>query len=1269
MSEWLDVLNEEQRTAVEITEGYVCLHAGAGTGKTKTLTYRYAYLISEYGISPRSVWCVTFTNKAAAEMKERVKALCGNAIGNPFITTFHGFCASFLREEISVLGWPKTFTIADVNDVKEILRPLYKECDINGKELNLRKAWEFIDSTKETKDYIPDFVGDDSSILLDRSSSATEDTLKLYWRYLFAQRSTYTLDFDDLILLTLHILKNFPEVRQRWQERLEYILVDEFQDIDRDQYELVEILAGFNQNLFIVGDPDQTIYSFRGARVEYFKGFVDAHADEDGVQLHLTKNYRSQGNILQAAYSVISNNLDPERLPLEPMRGDITLDDMVSVIDPNYEPDEELSKEVAREIQNKSYLGNAANRNVPAALAQPEQTLYYDPTQDESYESPFGDEDFSSIFEDDCDEVIPEEFSTQVGKPMYDRLKKTVGYKKENKLRRVGINFDANDESSYASAGNFDGSNTDLANASFANLGSQDQEHNAPHTESYFPPIGTATTKARGRYGAQQERDNYYKKNKPKSVHTLKPIVAHAGNSFIEAKFVGRTIKDIQRHDPEASIAVLYRSHFIALILEQELAARKIVYNMVGDLSFFDRKEIRDVIAYVRLRVNLDDDVAFRRIANVPPRRFGKKRMERLEEIARNQRCSLYRALSMAIDDPFLNPSNNMSKFIEMMNKLAAAPFRSPNDDLEIILNDSGYDEFLKQSGEDERLEKLASLRTYLSDFKKNHDDDVNLADFIGQIALMNSLDANQGIAPVSLMTVHNAKGLEFDYVFVISLNESIFPTKNSINEQNVAEERRLMYVAMTRACKQLFLVEAGGELLNRAKKERYTREPSRFIGELKDQDFISIGKAPEKVIKQQAVTHSSYNPELLQVGERFHHKILGYGHVLEVRVVEGEYVVWYEKLNKQRTLSFSHSSKIERLSGKEAKAKAIPQVIAPRRQLAASQAPTQAITPGFANHPSPAQAYSQAYGQGNGPVQAYGQGNAQVPPQGNGYAYDQEPSYGQHNGYGQDNGYGMPAESGYGMPAENGYSPAANGYGQEQYQNHSANGTNSEHCAVETVSFEDEDHGSVPSEPYASYESASSPFAKESDSPFGANPFAEEEDENGSMSVSQFLNCLESNQSEQVGKRKTAADNQRSYSRAPAPRANNSDPYANEATHGIYAATNAADGDGAYAQQGQRRVDTRAMGQGRGAAPVSNAYGGTSQGGTAHGGAINGGAQNGGTAHGGAVNGGAQNGGGYRPNGVSSYELATEKFKDAGYSYGLPQGFNLYQDDVDNDE
>ena len=248
-----------------------------------------------------------------------------------------------------------------------------------------------------------------------------------------------------------------------------------------------------------------------------------------------------------------------------------------------------------------------------------------------------------------------------------------------------------------------------------------------------------------------------------------------------------------------------------------------------------------------------------------------------------------------------------------------------------------------------------------------------------------------------------------------------------------------------------------------------------------------------------------------------------------------------------------------------------------------------------------------------------------------------------------------MPAESGYGMPAENGYSPAANGYGQEQYQNHSADGTSSEDYAANTEAFEDEDHGSVPSDdPYASHESASSPFAKESDSPFGDNPFAEEEDENGSMSVSQFLNCLESNQSEQVGKRKTAADNQRAYTRARAPRANNSEPYAKEATQGIYATENAADGDGAYAQQGQRRVDPRTMGHGRGAAPVSNAYGGT---------------QNGGTAHGGNAYGGAQNGGGYRPNGVSSYERATERFKDAGYSYGLPQGFNLYKNDVDNDE
>lgn len=276
MSDLLNALNEEQRLAVENIDGYVRLHAGAGTGKTRTLTYRYAYLVSELGIPAKSVWCCTFTNKAASEMKSRILSLCGD-VGEPFVSTFHSFCVSFLKEEIMVIGWPKNFTIWDVNSVKSALRPIYDECHIDGREFPLKKAWEFIDGFKEQGEYITAFIDADSTKLLTRSDRALDLGGKIFWRYLFAQRTSYALDFDDLILLTLYILKNFPKVRERWQERLEYIMVDEFQDIDRDQYELVEILAGKHHNLFIVGDPDQTIYSWRGARVEYFNDFIVNH--------------------------------------------------------------------------------------------------------------------------------------------------------------------------------------------------------------------------------------------------------------------------------------------------------------------------------------------------------------------------------------------------------------------------------------------------------------------------------------------------------------------------------------------------------------------------------------------------------------------------------------------------------------------------------------------------------------------------------------------------------------------------------------------------------------------------------------------------------------------------------------------------------------------------------------------------------------------------------------------------------------------------------
>lgn len=880
-------LNEEQIQAVTETEGYICLHAGAGTGKTRTLIYRYAYLIREYGISPRSVWCVTFTNKAANEMKNRVLSLCGSALGNPFVTTFHGFCALFLREEIMAIGWPRTFTICDVNDVKELLRPIYHECQIDGKKLPLKKAWEYIDSTKENKDYIEALIGADSNELLRRSDEAAEANNKLFWRYLYKQRCTYSLDFDDLILLTLHILNHFPEIRERWRQRFEYILVDEFQDIDRDQYELVEIIAGKHGNLFVVGDPDQTIYSFRGARVEYFNDFVNQHGAE-AKRLFLTRNYRSQEHILAAAYSLICHNHDAERRPLQAQRQDITLDQMIVVSNPALKRRELLSARQAELMAARSYYGNIPDLSGAGTCSwsalTSDQGLGFKPDAALTRQLPF-----------------PHGNSTE--QATYAAVSARAGqttFKQERRLNRLGLMHVAPVPVPAQEPG-------------VAVVLSPEQAVAAGGVGAQSVVMQAAWAQAAGADGAAFGD----------KAHTLLPVVVHTGSVYDEADFVADSILKIKELSPQATIAVLYRAHFLALNIENALVAHRIPYNVVGEVRFFDRQEIRDIMAYLRLRVNPDDDVALRRVINVPPRGFGKKRKEHLESLARSQGTSLFTTLLNNQDDTFLFGRNQLQNFVDCISNLAAQELTDPSSDFERVLNDSGYEEWIKQSGEDERLENIAALKNYLRDFRKTQDDEVNLADFINSVSLMTSADESVPDHMVRLMTVHNAKGLEFDYVFVISLNEAIFPSRKSVNELDIAEERRLMYVAMTRAKKQLILSEANGEIIirNAAGAVAEPRRPSRFLSEMEDNLYAVVGRQPEPLsipmadgtIAADKGSAKAQSEE--RTGKRVFHKIFGQGTIKEVRQVTGEYVVFFDKLGKERTLSFS--AKIEFIDDK----------------------------------------------------------------------------------------------------------------------------------------------------------------------------------------------------------------------------------------------------------------------------------------------------------------------------------------------------------------
>lgn len=310
MDNFIDELNEQQKEAVTTTEGYVRIIAGAGTGKTKALTYRYAYLVDELGISTSNILCVTFTNKAAREMSKRIRQMIGDS-DMGYICTFHGFCVKLLREDIHAINYPQNFVVMDSEDTEDILKTVYENAHIQSRTYTFDSARDHITAMKSQMLHIPYLAEIGNEKLLADYEKAEKVEDKVFLGYLYEQKKVYGLDYDDLITIALHILQTDESKRVKWQERMMYIMVDEFQDVSGNQYELAEILSGYHRNLFIVGDPDQTIYTWRGARIEYILNFDAEH--EDTKTVFLDVNYRSIPEILAVSNSLIEKN--KKRLP------------------------------------------------------------------------------------------------------------------------------------------------------------------------------------------------------------------------------------------------------------------------------------------------------------------------------------------------------------------------------------------------------------------------------------------------------------------------------------------------------------------------------------------------------------------------------------------------------------------------------------------------------------------------------------------------------------------------------------------------------------------------------------------------------------------------------------------------------------------------------------------------------------------------------------------------------------------------------------------
>lgn len=712
--DYLQQLNPEQREAATTTEGYIRVVAGAGSGKTKTLAARYLYLVDVLGISTANILCVTFTNKAAAEMKKRIRAqLPDQDLAR--ITTFHGFCVGLLKEDCHVVGYPKTFLILDEEDKKAMLSVVFEDLGITGRDITIQEAVDHIGWRKGGRGYVKTLIHADMEELLDLVKSASTLKDKILYRYFYEQRKCFALDFDDLVYFAIYILEHSREAREKWQQRLEYIMVDEFQDIDKDQYTLTDILSGYHHNLFVVGDPDQTIYTWRGADVKFILEFPTRHPGAKTI--YLNRNYRSTPQILAASNALIDKNrerLKKELIPVQP-----------------------------------------GNR---------------------------------------------------------------------------------------------------------------------------------------------------------------KPLYFHAKTSALEADWITANMRAL--HEGEegvsySSMGVLYRAHYVSRALEESLIRNKIPYVLYSGVEFYKRKEIKDVLSYLRMIYN-PDDISFLRTVNEPRRGVGRTRIAAIKAYAAARGCTLYQALMDNLETDSFRRCK-AKDYVRLIEKYRAIFDQMDLTDLLAgVLHESGYEQMLRTAGEEERLDNLAELKQAIFDFTRKAGETVTLGNYLDHAALFTNMDTSERAQAVKLMTVHSAKGLEFPVVFVCGLSEGIFPGKRANTREKLEEERRLCYVAFTRARDRLFLSDAAGTGYDGS-----FRYPSRFLfnAEKENVDYVMPldPDLEEKTLRsiQETEDWASDTPKQSDlVGKRVTHQVFGPGTVIGIPRDGQGIIVQFDTIVTPRT--FADAGKVQ---------------------------------------------------------------------------------------------------------------------------------------------------------------------------------------------------------------------------------------------------------------------------------------------------------------------------------------------------------------------
>jgi len=703
-------LNDEQLAAVTSTEGYVRVIAGAGSGKTRALTHRFAFLANELGILPEHILCITFTNKAANEMRQRIHNLIGDN-DTVYINTFHGFCVSVLQEDSHAVQYPKSFLVLDNSDIDAILRIIYEDRGLTLRDKTFSDARNMIEIQKLFKkpEYYLDMIDMSLDALHEKYLNATTTDDIIFYGFLYQEKKCFALDYNDLIKFTLYIFSQNREIRLKWQNRLEYIMVDEFQDIDGLQYELMKMLCGYHNNLFIVGDPDQTIYTWRGANVKYLLDFDKQFPSAKTILL--LKNYRSTPQVLDVANSLIDKN----------------------------------------------------SHRVKKKLAS----------------------------------VLPS---------------------------------------------------------------------GAPVTFHY------------------------------------------AKNAGSEAEWIVSQMKGLhEKGICYRNMTVLYRAHYVARSVEEALLKAKLPYHIYSGVPFFGRAEIKDALCYLRMAVS-QDDLSFRRIVNRPKRNIGNRRIEFLEKYAEENECALYNALKRTLDNEIFK-GTKAAHFVRLIEEFSSNYAELPVSDLlSSLLNESGYEMMLCTEGSQERLDNLAELKQFIHEYETTCGEEATVAHFLTHVAMFTNADAEDTSDKVKLMTVHAAKGLEFPYVFLCGMNEGVFPSRKVKDALGMEEERRLAFVAMTRAERQLYL--SGAEGRNFDGSPRY---PSRFVLDAESPSLVYAEPLPERLIRdtreyvcskerQAAALKPVGSP--LSVGARISHSAFGKGTIEGVDPDKGAYIIRFDNKPTPRMIS-----------------------------------------------------------------------------------------------------------------------------------------------------------------------------------------------------------------------------------------------------------------------------------------------------------------------------------------------------------------------------